>query len=178
MKNCKTKNATSLVEVMVVLAIISVAIVAAISLVVKANTVIKSNEIEDQANSKLIEALEAVKAYDKVIIDNNAWVNSTGVPAYFSLSKPANSATAILTYNFTEVSQLSPQTCQQPYLVTGLNFKMCLQVQVVPRNNTFTGGSNYYDVYVTVVYYVSGGPITRTLQTYRYQQFCLINTQC
>jgi len=173
----KNKVAQSLLEVMIVLAIISVTIVSAMSIVVKANTAVKTNEIEDQANSKMLEALEAIKSHDKVYVSDTTWLNG-GSTYNFSLEK-TNNQTDLLFQGFGSPT-LTPSNCGGPYLIININFKMCLQVQITPKTNIFAGpgASNYYLVDIIIIYYVSGGPIVKNLSTYRYQTFCLVNTTC
>ncbi len=93
----KNKKATSLLEVIVVLAIISLTIVSSVSLVAKTRIQIKNNELTDQINGQVVKALEILKSPSDILISNDTNLTGTDIPYYFNLSNPTQ-GTYILQY--------------------------------------------------------------------------------
>jgi hypothetical protein len=169
----KRKKATSLIEVVVVLAIISITIIASMTLVVKANVSIKNNELIDSANNILLEALEFSKSPGKArykspldILNLSAGLNNT---YYFSYNK--DSTGSFLKYEIDGAAALTSFDDCVAYPVYKINtvpFTLCLQVQIIPRPLLT---SKYYEINVAIAYDLNGRRVTDNLKTYRYNDF-------
>ncbi len=164
----KRLKAASLMEVMVVLGIVSFTIVSSMSLVAKVSTTVKSNEIQDQANSLILKALEVFKNTKDVFVSQDVLTSATGGTYYFALKE--GSTGAFLQYDPTgDAQSLNNCDANNVYFVANLNFGPCLQVAITPINSV-TGGK-YYNVEVFIKYSISGKDITDSLKTYRYYGF-------
>jgi hypothetical protein len=81
----KSTKALSLAEVIMALGIISTVMVASISFMISSLIRVQVSELEDQANSLMIKALEVAKSPTRLNID--AAQISTIAPMYFSLNE-------------------------------------------------------------------------------------------
>lgn len=188
MRKQKTKKATSLLEVIVVLAIISMTIVSSISLVARTRVQIKNNEITDQINGQVVKALEILKSPSDILVSNDANLTGAG-PYFFTLSNPApnkyllqyqfqGATFPVITSEQSATGATNPNTnlpgCDNSsiFFVTGvLNFNYCQQVRIVPLTNIKTN-QIYYQINVTLVYknFINQN-VYQTLSTYRYDNF-------
>lgn len=82
----KKKKATSLVEIIIVLAIVSLTIVSSIALVAKSRITLRNNEVNDEITAAMVKILEAVKSPQALQISSDVSLQSADNPYYFTLS--------------------------------------------------------------------------------------------
>jgi len=117
-QNKVLKKASSLIEVIIVLAIVSFTIIASMALVAKTRLEIKNNELQDNANEVLLKALEALKSPSKVVLVNSPALTGAG-PYYFAL-KEDQSGNYVLNYQYPGQFTSLPKTDNTfdiPYIV-------------------------------------------------------------
>jgi len=174
------KKASSLIEVIIVLAIVSFTIIASMALVARTRLEIKNNEIQDKGNEVMLKALEALKAPTKVLISGN--VNfSIPTTYYFSMQtdasgnyilkyQPPTFFTALPTdnetFNFNEVCKADNVF----YMTDGGTFNYCQQVTIKPiLRQGIT--RELYEVSTRIIYVTSSGSKSESLTSYRYEGF-------
>lgn len=180
----KYVKGTSLVEVLAVLAIVSVSIIATMGVLVKANISIKSNEIQDIANDTLLRALELVKAPSNVLIsaapsDFANLLTGSDPNNYYALKKTGSSNYLQFDTQYASNSPLSSCSSSSFYFIPiDVNnvtqpYIFCMQVHFVPK--TQIDGSRYYEVNIRIIYSLSGKPqIIEDYKTFRYGSFVAI----
>jgi type II secretory pathway pseudopilin PulG len=173
-KQKKFKVATSLVEVLVVLAIISTTLISVTLLVVRAMESIKKDEIADDAMGNLIKALEIVKAPSVIKVDNVQTLVAFNTSNNFSLE----STTGVYFLKYRSESALTLNNCDanSPYFLSrtlGGTIKdksvQCLQLVIIPRN--LGGGKVYYEINSILVYKSLNEFKMTSLKAYRYGEF-------
>lgn len=179
------KKASSLIEVIIVLAIVSFTIIAAMSLVARTRLEIKNNELQDTANELLLKALEGVKSPSKTVISGSPSLTGSN-PYYFSLTQSVN-GNYVLNYlgatGFTPLPRESGKytfdsvcNANSPFYPRDLGdstFKYCQQVAITvitPILRAVTA-KELYKIETTIVYQISGETKSETLTTYRYDGF-------
>lgn len=174
------KKASSLIEVIIVLAIVSFTIIASMALVAKTRLEIKNNELQDKGNEVMLKALEALKTPTKVLISGNVSLTGTG-PYYFSLQTDT-SGNYLLKYqppgSFTSLPKRTgdfkfSEVCRADnvfYLSDGESYNYCQQVEISPIFKTGIS-RELYKVSTTIVYQTSNQDISESLTTYRYEGF-------
>jgi type II secretory pathway pseudopilin PulG len=179
-----TKKATSLMEVLIVLAIIAVAIVSTMNVLIKANVSIKSNEIQDLANDTVLKAIELVKSPSRLLIkastsDFNKLTTTADPNNFYALKEDSNGTFLEYDTQFTSNNPLT--TCStssfyySPIRVNNVTqpYIFCMQVQFIPR--TQLDNSRYYEVKVKIIYSLSGQPErVEEYKTFRYASFVSI----
>ncbi len=168
--NYKNLAATSLVEVLVVLAIVASTMIAATQLSVRALIDIKQNELLDYANSVMLKALEVAKSPADVNVTHLAVAGSyTGSYSSSLLSgKPV-----LYQQSPTIVAMGSCSTSSVYYTpltgVTGITPPLaCMQVQIQPKTGL---NSTYYEITVTITYRLSDQTVTDSIVGYRRNKF-------
>ncbi len=178
--NKKHKKGSSLIEVIIVLAIVSFTIIASMALVARTRLEIKNNEIQDNANEILLKALEALKSPSKVVLTQDPSLTGVG-PYYFSL-KVEQDGTYVLEYkragSFTALPKTDGSfdfskicTDQNPFHVTdGRSFNYCQMVEISPILKAGIS-RELYKVSTTIIYQTSNEAKSETLISYRYGSF-------
>lgn len=180
LSNNSTKKGSSLIEVIIVLAIVSLTIISSMSLVARTRIEIKNNEIEDKASDFLLKALEALKTPDKVTLVGNPQLTE-GRLYNFSLSKDVSGAYSLVLqpnatslpvagseYEYSEICNSSSIF----YLTDENSFNYCQQVSIVKRQNRFNPKNpNAYEIKTTLLYQINGESKSDSLVTYRYEDF-------
>jgi len=171
----KNLKALSLLEVMVVLAIISMTMISAMTVVLRANAVIKSNEIQDTANDILLQAFELFKAPDdvKVLQGGFAELSQYGTSTTYSLGFENSvlrngylkkALTADNSCNNSSEFNIKPQgNLDRPYPI-------CLRVAITPIGSVATGATRY-NITLTLTYSLTTGDIQETYLLTRYDGF-------
>ncbi len=167
-KNLKLKG-NSLVEVLIVLGIISTALVASVSVIVNSLIKVRVNEIEDSANSLLIQSMEIAKTPNTVVVNDGAINNnSVGTAYYFTLQNASNQNTLQRVTSSTTLINSCP--ANSPYnannfLGTNVDYNICIQLQIIYR------GNEQYEINSRVVYDINGRVSLNTIQGFRYTPF-------
>lgn len=181
-KSYNYKTGTSLVEVIIVLAIVSLTILASMGLIARTRVEIKNNELEDKSNSILLKVIENFKNPSNSILPSNLNLSTAG-PFFFTY-KPDVNGVFSLTYltpgsyfaalpvevtsglKFSDVcSDRSPF-----YLIDQSNFAYCQQVVITPiRGQDIT--TEIYKIDTTLIYESSRGIGISNLTTYKYGGF-------
>jgi len=176
----KYKKAASLIEVIIVLAIVSFTIIASMALVARTRLEIKNNEIQDNANEVLLKALEALKSPSKVVLENSPSLTGVG-PYFFSLKEDQN-GNYLLKYQYPGQFTSLPKTdntfefnqiCTSSnafYLTNGQTFNYCQQVEISPIIRAGVT-RELYKVSTTIIYQTSTESKSETLISYRYGSF-------
>ncbi len=179
-QNKVLKKASSLIEVIIVLAIVSFTIIASMALVAKTRLEIKNNELQDNANEVLLKALEALKSPSKVVLVNSPALTGAG-PYYFAL-KEDQSGNYVLNYQYPGQFTSLPKTdntfdfsqiCRDTnvfYLTNGQNFTYCQQVEISPILRPGVT-RELYKVSTTIIYQTSNEAKSETILSYRYGSF-------
>jgi len=178
-KNKKSIKGVSLVEVIVVLAIISLTIVSAMNVVIRANAIIKDNEIQDTANDIFLQAFELLRSPEPVKVLQGG---------YAELSQAAT--TTVYTIEFEDsiarkgylkkAADQSNRTCsiQNELNVESIggvtrSYPICLRISITPIN----GGSGTISTYLIAIelsYITTAGTVTENYQVTRYEKFAEI----
>jgi type II secretory pathway pseudopilin PulG len=199
----KSKKAASLIEIIIVLAIVSFTIIASISLVARTRIEIRNNEIEDKANEVLLKALEALKAPTRVVILNDETLPQTSEcrsgtgscfsgsgPYYFSLenvgSSQAGTNVYVLRYQPTGTFDNWPEpgsdfdfteVCStgsgNPFYIIDESEFSYCQQVAITPIRSVRVTSEAYKVDTTIIYSIGGESKLTTLTTYRYGGFQL-----
>jgi type II secretory pathway pseudopilin PulG len=175
-KQKKFKVATSLVEVLVVLAIISTTLISVTLLVVRAMESIKKDEIADDATGNLIKALEIVKAPSAIKVDNLQSLAALDNISKFSLESADGEY--FLRYRSQDTLTLGNCDGNSPYFLSRTlggtiedKTVQCLELSIIPRN--MGGGKVYYEIDSTLVYKSLNEFKMTSLKAYRYGKFSL-----
>lgn len=173
------KKGSSLIEVIIVLAIVSFTIIASMALVARTRLEIRNNEIQDNANGVLLKALEALKTPAKVVINGNP--SLSGANAYYFSLKEDTAGRYILqyqapgsfkslpgesgTFDFNDVC-----TTDNPFYVSDGSFTYCQQVTITPilRPGVIR---ELYEVGTRIIYTTSNENKSESLTSYRYANF-------
>ncbi len=169
------KKASSLAEVMIVLGIISTAMVASISIMVNSLIRIRVNDIEDSANTILIQALEIAKSptqlrvnadlstipYDSSVFlalgDNDRLQIQRGHSVQGNLINPDCNTSSV--YN---VNDLLPED-------VSASSQICIQLEVTRRRGI--NDNDVYEITARSKYVVPGGDIRSNVITgFRYSE--------
>lgn len=145
------KKASSLVEVLIILAIISTSIVASTSLAVNSQKKIIENQREDTANGLLIQALEVAKSPSQILLDEpidfvadrTYYFRFTQKNQRLLLSQSDTSLTSCDTGSSYQVETFGDKS--------DINFPLCMGVEVTyvqpVRQN-----KDFYEINVRVIY--------------------------
>lgn len=178
-KNKKTKKGASLVEVIIVLAIVSLTIVSSMSLVARTRIEIKNNEIEDKISDILLKAMEAMKKPGEVVL-TGATTFTPGRGYYFSLKQDLTGVYSLELQRFASPLPTQSGTFQfsdvctpnNPfYLTDSKNFNYCQQVEITQIQSAVIPNEQLYKITTTLIYGLSGQSKSETLVTYRYEGF-------
>lgn len=179
----KRLKATSLVEVLVVLAVISLTIVFSVSLVAKARVVVKNNEIQDQANGLMIKALEIFKSPSDIFIPAEAGLTNTAASYSFSFDKnssvvnpdvpavePNSGGTTLLYQQSDGPITICDANTNPVYRLDRFSFPFCEQILISPKQDVLVN-QTYYEIIVNVVYELNNKQVQDSIKTYRYYGF-------
>lgn len=162
----KFKKATSLAEVLIILAIISTTLIASVNLVTSSIRSAKQNEIEDYANGILVLGLELAKSPNDIYIDDSSVFTNINQTFTFSLQNENNQ---YFLQRQTEV----PETCsgQSVFNIQDnqeQDFDVCLKLEITRRN---VNDQEYFEV-ASIVFYQNGGEnITNSVKGFRKNAF-------
>ncbi len=168
----KKKKATSLAEVLIILAIISTTVIASTTLVVKALATIKNNEIEDTANGVMVKALEIAKSPADIYVSDTSLVNTVNGQVYFFSIQNQNNQYTLRR----ESSTANSCDSQSPYITDltqgsqAQNINVCLVIEITPQN---TLDQSIYAITSKIVYQLEGETIINSVTGYRKDSFIL-----
>lgn len=183
----KRLRATSLVEVLIVLAIISSTILGSMLLVSNSFVVVRQNQTEDYVNGLVVTAMEIVKSPSNIFVTDDSFVatqNST--PVFFKLSRVNGTAylertqdTQITTCATGSQYIISAELTQTRNTTPGATATLattppvCVQVKIIPVQGSVlpNGIQSYYQMTVIAVYNIDNKPIIVTFQSNRYETF-------
>lgn len=165
-KGSKTKKASSLLEVLIVIGIISTTLVVSTNLVIKSLTQVRINELEDRATNVLVKGMEVAKAPTAIVADTIPdQINTTY--SYSIVENPNG--------NFFENQQGRLTDCNpgNDYeinfgLIDSENDIACLEVSVTPRGNS---DIDYYEVNAVIIYLSGQYEYSNILKGIRYDDF-------
>ena len=175
----KNIKGVSLVEVIVVLAIISLTIVSAMNVVIRANSIIKDNEIQDTANDIFLQAFEMLRSPEpvKVLQGGFTELSQGGVVTVYTiefensvsrkgyLKKAANQTGTSCAVG----GELNVETIggvDRPYPI-------CLRISITPVLGS-GGVISSYNIAIQLSYTTTRGLITENYQVTRYEKFVQI----
>jgi competence protein ComGC len=169
-ENIKSKKAASLTEVMIVLGIISTTLVTSVNILISSLIKFQINEIEDTANTIMLEALEIAKSPSSILVSEN--VTSTNTEQYYSLLK--EDGRNILAKEFDELgsrcSKDSIYFLDQIITDTSRELVICLQIKITP--NIGLTNKQFYEVESKIIYNLPGQRVgSNTIKGYRYEEF-------
>ncbi len=179
----KKLKATSLTEVMIVLGVISTALVASISVLASSIARIKANEIEDSANSFMLQAVELSKSPSPLVLSNGSLNTITqsgsGSQFYFSLAEDSRNNKYLKQETRVDLTEC---TATSPYNITRLldqstaSAQVCLRVKITPRTSVpgAVGSRNqkrFYEIESKVVFVLPQETRSNTILGYRYNEF-------
>lgn len=168
----KKKKALSLLEVIVVLAIISMTMISSMTVVLRANNLIKNNEVQDTANEILMQAFELLRSPEVVKVQQGySRLGQAGVLTSYSMEfddtrkgylnmVSSNFDANCSTGNSYNVESLS--TSNRPYAI-------CLRINITPVAGP--SGITRYNVVLTLFYATSSGAIQDDYLLTRYDGF-------
>lgn len=182
----KRLKATSLVEVLIVLAIIGSTIIGSMLLVSNSFVVVRQNQTEDYVNGLTVSAMEIVKSPSNVSVTDDTFVTTQNpTPVFFKLTR-ANGSSYL---EKTNDSQITTCEASSQYIITQSVINqagqgtqggttnpqpnVCVQVKIVPvSGSVITNGiQSYYQITVISVYNQDNRPIVVTFQSNRYEAF-------
>ncbi|GAB4284866.1 MAG: hypothetical protein Kow0081_2300 [Candidatus Dojkabacteria bacterium] len=174
----KTKKAATLPEIMVVLAIISTTLVVSIGILVRSLRTIQINNLEEAANSILIQSLEVAKA--PVEVSTTTLPASTGFYTIGRLENGENSIPVLkfitndIREDFLTLRENIICTENSDYYVSGIfpeqiGIPVCLQLKI--QNLGLLENTEYYKVTATIFYESPDGKLVRSIEGYRYNGF-------
>ncbi len=182
----KRLKATSLVEVLIVLAIISSTILGSMLLVSNSFVVVRQNQTEDYVNGLVVNAMEIVKSPSNVsVTDNSFTLTQNSTPVFFKLTRVNGSAylektqdTQITSCTVGSQYIISSTTLSNETNVTGVTGaatpNVCLQIKIIPVAGSIAtnGIQSYYQMSVIAVYNDQDEtPIIVNFQSNRYEAF-------
>ena len=166
----------SLIEVIVVLAIISLTIVSAMTVVIRANAIIKDNEIQDTANDIFLQAFELLRSPEPVKVLQGGFTelsqggiktvytiefeNSISRKGYLKKATNQNGETCALNSEF-NIESLGN---------TDRPFPICLTVSVTPVSGS-GGIITTYNIALELSYITTAGVVVENYQVTRYEKF-------
>lgn len=151
----KVKKATSLVEVLIILAIISTTIVASTTLAVNSQRAVLENQREDTANGVLVQALEVAKS--PVDIKLGSQVDFLPLNTYsFRFTRDSRTGDLVLA----EVPRQQLTTCSEGsifqvetfFAQDEIEFPLCLAVEVEMIDPPGREAESYFEITTRVVY--------------------------
>ncbi|MFS8130891.1 MAG: hypothetical protein ACMG57_02840 [Candidatus Dojkabacteria bacterium] len=197
----KRLKATSLVEVLIVLAIISSTILGSMLLVSNSFVVVRQNQTEDYVNGLVVNAMEIIKSPSNISVTDNSFVTTQNpTPVYFKLTRINGSAYL----EKTQDDQITTCTAGSQYIISAASLSdtsnttagatdttagatdttanipgtttpnVCVQVKIVPVTGSIltNGIQSYYQMTVIAVYNSQdNNPIIVNFQSNRYEAF-------
>ncbi|BCX13863.1 MAG: hypothetical protein KatS3mg085_395 [Candidatus Dojkabacteria bacterium] len=169
-KNQKLKKASSLVEVLIILSIISTTVIASTTIAVNSQKSLIRNEREEVVNASIIAGLEIVKSPTNVLVLGDP-INP-GSSKVYRLTKQTNPDRYVLEERSEELQNCtnnSPFQVSIDNLGQEVNFPLCLSVTITRQQ-----GQESYLVTVKAVYQNASTQDTKTLIGYRNDEFTFI----
>ncbi|MEP7103472.1 MAG: hypothetical protein ABI721_02055 [Candidatus Dojkabacteria bacterium] len=180
-------KASSLVEVLVVLGIISSTILGSMLLVSNSFVVVRQNQTEDYVNGLAVNAMEIVKSPSNVFVSDDTFAtNQQTSPVFFKLTKNTNGSylektldQQITTCDANSQYKISSTTLNAagaPETQTNTGFTLpdvCVQVKILPiATSVVTNGvQSYFEMTVVAIYNSDNHPVTVTFKSNRYDSF-------
>jgi type II secretory pathway pseudopilin PulG len=162
--------AVSLVEVMVVLAIVAATMVGGMRLTVIAFTQIKKNEITDYATGVMIKALEIAKS-PSLVRATSGFGTITDFDGSYVVQMTGDEA--VINQLTTTVQALTTCDRSSPYYIdiqvsSGQVPIACLQLNVTEKEGLT---NDYYEIEARVVYVIDNTTTIKTITGYRVNDF-------
>lgn len=173
-KNKRKLPAIGLLEILIVLAIVSVTMVGAFQISLQGLRVVKNNEVADYANTLMLQALEIAKNPADVKVSSNSTI--TNFNGSYRLQRLADN-TAVMWLVTTSLTPASGSTCSKNstyYLdisnsgATTSPSIICLQLRVQQQQNL---GINVYQITSRVMYSLNGQVIEQEVVGFRRNAF-------
>lgn len=168
-------RASSLIEVLVVMAIIGTTIISAMSLAANSLINVRNNELEQYANTILIKTVEKLKSPTDIRVSGVDLTRSqTGQTYYYKLTE--TSGVLLLEQDIFQTRL--PDTCAsgtayyfQPSTIPEDSFTtpVCIQVRIKP--SVTTQGRRFYEIFSTIVYPIGPDTTVSTMKVFRYTDF-------
>lgn len=176
--NDKFKKAASLVEVLIILAVISTTVIASTTIAVNSQRTLIENERTQTANGVLIQALEIIKSPAQIAVVNPDFFPNT--PSYYRLTQSedryvlasVDDRAFIDDCTVNSTFQVSSRLVQEP-----VNFPLCIMVEITsqpaPRDTAFDTDT-FYEIRVQLLYQQRSELQQTILQGIRYEEFITI----
>lgn len=155
----KRYKALSLLEVLITLFVISVSMIAALNVVIKASTLIKDNEIQDTVNDIVLQTYELIRSSDSLAvsgigaIDDLTVVNRTTSFSVRYTELPIRGYLEKSTSAFTSCDSSSSYLVQLPPSSNlEISYPVCLKVDIEKTS------SGLYNIQISVRYSLSDKP--------------------
>lgn len=181
-------KAASLVEILVVLAIVASSMVAVANVNIQAQISLKDNEIIDAANGVMIQALEVAKSPSQVsVVDPAGNLIPGNIQGYYSLDLNSGSSQGVVlrkqTFSNTKITNCNSTS---PYLVdwttngvgatsTSLDpnvNNICVQVIITEEQRPLIVDT-YYKIESIVIFNISDGQESNSIIGYRRDDYAL-----
>jgi hypothetical protein len=169
-KNSQIRKASSLVEVLIILGIISTAVIASTTIAINSQKTLIKNEREEVVNASMLKALEITKSPSDIRIVGS--VINSGSEKNYRLTKQITPERFVLEERIEDLVNCSPNS---PFQVSidvvqeGVNFPLCLSVSILKEQV-----SGKYKITVKAVYDNSEGQTTKILVGYRNEEFLFL----
>ncbi len=169
----KNLKATSLAEVLIIIAIISTTLIASVNLAASSVVTSKENEIDDTANALLVFGLELAKSPGDLIVNDQALVGSTVNQTYLYSMEKENSIYYLKreTADFPDCNASSPFKLDFHITTSSQNLNTnnyCLKLEITKRSNT---RATYFELNVVVKYTKGSEQVTISAKGYRKDEF-------
>jgi len=175
----KNKKAFSLIEVIIVLAVISMTMISSMTVVLRANAMIKNNEIRDTANDILLQAFELLRSPDAVKVYRSTGFQPLSlVDVTTSYSMEFQDTASTRGYLNRETSMVTDR-CEAltVYVAETIGqtrpYPICLKIDITPKTAA-TGVINRYNISLTLFYNLSSGYIKEVYSLSRFESFVQI----
>jgi type II secretory pathway pseudopilin PulG len=174
-------RAVSLVEVLVVLALVATSMVGVAGINVRAQLAVKDNETLDLGNGAMLQALELAKSPAGLELITATGGRFTGAPAgNYSIDNNNRNSLVRRADSDRPLSATAPCDSNSTYYVTpvianrapgsGKSPDICLQIIITAVRRPLSSDS-YFEIRSTVLFELSSGPVVNQLIAYRREPF-------
>lgn len=163
-------KAASLVEVLVVLAIVATTMVAATQITVQAMISIKNNEIVDTATGVMVQAMEIAKSPDSVKVRSAAGLVTNFKGSYYLATDATGSALWKVTDLLTPINTCDAASQYFVRIDVGDRVppKVCLQLIIEPQ---VISGTTVFAIQANLVYELTGKVESLSINGFRRDAF-------
>lgn len=169
----KKLKALSLLEVIIVLGIVSMTMVSAMAVVLRANSLIKSNEVQDSANDILFQTFELLRSPDPVKVLESGFVqlSQAGLTSTYSIKFDSNRNGYLAISSQNASTQC---TNSSEFNVESINntrpYPVCIRINITPVGSS--GVISRYNIVIILSYTsTSAGDVSETYNLIRYERF-------